>query len=162
MGSGVLRLWAKDIDTYMTERVAIVSRWETAKENTQTSPDMGGRPTPTDWNRPGRTSAPLNGGPVAAPQRAQSHVGVGCTRFQSDATASEVDGGGETMRLWDEPSIVTQISHKKRHHMLDHVPYFGHIQIGHSHGRASPDEPQFRGAAGDPLNPNPMGIPEGF
>ena len=58
MGSGVLRLWAEDIDTYMTERVAIVSRWETAKENTQTSPDMGGRPTPTAWNRPGRTSAP--------------------------------------------------------------------------------------------------------
>src|SRR5699024_1368953 len=33
-------------------------RWETAKENAQTSPDMGGRPTPTAWNRPGRTSAP--------------------------------------------------------------------------------------------------------
>jgi len=47
-GSGVLRLWAEDIDTYMTERAAIVSRWETAKENAQTSPDMGPGPSNAD------------------------------------------------------------------------------------------------------------------
>src|SRR5690625_1158251 len=47
-GAGVLRLWAEDIDTYMTERASIVSRWETAKENAQTSPDMGPGPSNAD------------------------------------------------------------------------------------------------------------------
>lgn len=47
-GAGVLRLWAEDIDTYMTDRASIESRWETAKENAQTSPDMGPGPSNAD------------------------------------------------------------------------------------------------------------------
>ncbi|WP_017608674.1 alpha/beta hydrolase [Nocardiopsis xinjiangensis] len=31
-GAGVLRLWAEDIDTYMTDRASIETRWETAKQ----------------------------------------------------------------------------------------------------------------------------------
>lgn len=41
-GGGVLRLWAEDIDTYMTERASIETRWETAKQEMQNLRLQGG------------------------------------------------------------------------------------------------------------------------
>src|SRR5699024_5809403 len=84
---------AWDIGTYMTERAAIVSRWETAKENSQTSPDMGGRPTPTAWNGPGRASAPnmrVSGhGSWDRPSRPRSTYAPGPARTSWNALSEE-------------------------------------------------------------------------
>ncbi|WP_040703041.1 alpha/beta hydrolase [Nocardiopsis salina] len=41
-GGGVLRLWAEDIDTYMTDRASIESRWETAKQEMRDLRMQGG------------------------------------------------------------------------------------------------------------------------
>ena len=97
-GAGVLRLWAADVDTYMTERASIESRWETAKENAQTSPDMG--PGPSNADRLEKTREKLR----------SEHAGIwGTLMDQAEQTKVDLRTGPskDTLERMVEAGLLT-------------------------------------------------------